>query len=141
MYKLSRCIIQICLFIAINSSPRRSGSPLILELSQYNRAQSVCSIKTCWQNLEGEISKAKNWSSKNRQYAFRVGQQEQTKRTKNVVEIKSEWEPGDIGHGPPLYSCGVLASQFPSWPLSFFIFKIRRLNYRAFKVLVDSSAL
>lgn len=30
---LSGYIIDICLFTAINSSPRKSGSPLILELA------------------------------------------------------------------------------------------------------------
>lgn len=103
MHKL-RCIIQICLFTEINSSPRRSGSPLILELSWYT-GHKACSIKTCWQDLEGEISKAKNGSSKNGKYSFRVDQQEQSKRTMNVEAIKSEWEPADIGDGPPVYVC------------------------------------
>lgn len=33
-----------------------------------------------------------------------------------------------------------LASQFPSWSLSFFIFKMRGLDYKTFKVFLDSSA-
>lgn len=60
-------------------------------------------------------------------------------KEQNVVEIKSEWEPGDIHSFVIVWP---LASQFPSWALSFLICKLRVLHdYMTFKLSIDSNAL